>query len=97
MKAQRDPERAEYSHLAAACPLIGKQVLEIGCGAGWLTWQYAALPRHLVGIDPDAASPRQACSARPASAPEVSFLRSVGEALPFPPRVFDVVLFASSF
>jgi ubiquinone/menaquinone biosynthesis C-methylase UbiE len=97
MKAQRDPEGAELRHLEAACALDGKDVLEIGCGAGWLTWQYAALPRHVVGIDPDAASPGQARSARPASAPQVSFLRAMGEALPFPSRVFDVVLFASSF
>jgi ubiquinone/menaquinone biosynthesis C-methylase UbiE len=60
MKAIRDPEGAELRHLEAACPLDGKDVLEIGCGAGWLTWQYAALPRHVVGIDPDADSLAQA-------------------------------------
>jgi len=97
MKALNDPEGAELSHLVAACSLPGRHILEIGCGNGKLTWQYAGLPRQVVGIDPDASVLRQATVNRQASSSNVSFLRAVGEALPFPPRVFDVVLFASSF
>ena len=97
MKAVRDPQGAEASALAAVWPLPGRHVLEIGCGSGQLTWQYAGLPRRVVGIDPDAVGLRQAKVDRPASVANVFMLQAVAEALPFLPRVFDVVLFSSSF
>jgi ubiquinone/menaquinone biosynthesis C-methylase UbiE len=97
MKALRDPERAQVRALVAACPLADKRILEIGCGSGQLTWQYAGIPRQVVGIDPEAAALDQAKIDRPASISNVSLLRAVCEALPFPSHVFDVALFASSF
>lgn len=96
MKALRDPECAELNHLIAACQLPGMHILEIGCGNGILTWQYAGLPWKVVGIDPDASRLLQAKADRPASLSNVSFSRAVGEALPFSSRIFDVALFASS-
>jgi ubiquinone/menaquinone biosynthesis C-methylase UbiE len=60
MKAIAYPEGAELSHLVAACPLDGRSVLEVGCGPGTLTWQYAGLPRRVVALDPDASVLRQA-------------------------------------
>jgi 2-polyprenyl-3-methyl-5-hydroxy-6-metoxy-1,4-benzoquinol methylase len=33
--------------------LIGKRVLEIGCGDGRLTWRYASQAAQVVAIDPD--------------------------------------------
>jgi 2-polyprenyl-3-methyl-5-hydroxy-6-metoxy-1,4-benzoquinol methylase len=63
MKAVRDPEGVEASTLLAACPLAGRQLLEIGCGKGTLTWQVASLPRQVVGIDQDAAALGQAFAA----------------------------------
>ena len=97
MKAVRDPQGAEARALVAALALLGRRVLEIGCGSGQLTWQYAGLPRRVVGIDPDAAGLRQAKIDRPSPVENVFMLQGVAEALPFPPRVFDVVLFSSSF
>jgi 2-polyprenyl-3-methyl-5-hydroxy-6-metoxy-1,4-benzoquinol methylase len=97
VEALRDPEGAEVSHLMAACPLPGKRILEIGCGRGKLTWQYAGLPEQIVGIDTDASVLRQAKDDRPASIANVTILQAVGEALPFVPQTFDIVLFASSF
>jgi 2-polyprenyl-6-hydroxyphenyl methylase/3-demethylubiquinone-9 3-methyltransferase len=97
MRPLRDPEGAELSHLAAACQLSGKAILEIGSGAGRLTWQYAALPRRVAGIDPAASELRQAQrSAQQAPAPHVSFIQAMGEGLPFRSQAFDVALFASS-
>jgi len=96
MNPRRDPEGAELSHLAAACQPAGRDLLEIGCGAGTLTWQYAGLPRKVVGIDPAAAPLRQAKGAGPAPLPHVAFIQAKGEALPFPAHTFDIVLFASS-
>ncbi len=97
MKAVRDPEGAEVSHLTAAWPLAGRLVLEIGCGSGQLTWQYAGLPWRVIGLDLDACSLRQAKIDRPAAISNVFLLQAVAEALPFTPRVFDVVMFTSSF
>jgi ubiquinone/menaquinone biosynthesis C-methylase UbiE len=97
MKAIADPEGAELSHLVAACPLDGRSVLEVGCGPGTLTWQYAGLPRRVVALDPDASVLRQAEIDRPAASSNVTFLQAVGEALPTPSRTFDTVLFSSSF
>jgi ubiquinone/menaquinone biosynthesis C-methylase UbiE len=96
MKALRDPERAELNHLIAACQLPGKQFLEIGCGNGVFTWQYAGLPWQVVGIDPEASEILQAKNDRPASLSNVSLVRAAGEALPFPSEFFDEALFASS-
>ncbi len=96
MKALPDPEGAELSHLMAACQPSAKAILEIGCGAGKLTWQYAGLPRQVAGIDPAISTLRQAQLAGPASPVQVSFLLAMGEALPFRSQVFDVALFASS-
>ncbi len=96
MLASSDPEGAELSHLVAACQPSAKAILEIGSGAGKLTWQYAGLPRRLAGIDPAMSTLRQAQRATPASPPPVSFLQAMGEALPFRSQTFDVALFASS-
>ncbi len=96
MRPQRDPEGAELSHLVAACQPSAKAILEIGSGAGKLTWQYAALPRQVVGIDPVASELRLAQGTAPAAARHVSFIQAVGENLPFRPQAFDVALFASS-
>ena len=96
MKALRDPEHVEFNHLIAACHLPGKNILEIGCGTGVLTRQYAGLAWHAVGIDPAAADIVQANKDAHATLSNSSFVRAKGEALPFPPGSFEVVLFASS-
>lgn len=96
MRPLRDPEGAELSHLVAACQPSGKAILEIGCGAGKLTWQYAALPRRVAGIDPAASELRLAQGAAPVPAPHAAFIQAMGEALPFRSQAFDVALFASS-
>jgi ubiquinone/menaquinone biosynthesis C-methylase UbiE len=92
----RDPEKAELKHLADACQLSGKSILEIGCGNGVLTWQYAQFPRMVIGIDPKAEALQEASRARPASRPEAFFIQAMGETLPFPAQTFDLVIFASS-
>ncbi len=97
MKALRDPEGAQLSALVAACALDGKRTLEIGCGSGQLTWQYAGLPRQVVGIDQEPSVLREAAAGRPDSISNVSLLQARAQALPLPSRFFDVVLFASSF
>lgn len=94
MKTLRDPEGAEISHLLQACPLTGKEILEIGCGDGKFIRQYMDLPNRLVGIDP--ALPDLIIAKVNQAGTKISFLQSVGENLPFPPGVFNIVIFASS-
>ncbi len=96
MKAIRDPERSELNHLMVACPLAGKRVLEIGCGNGVLTWQYAGLCWQAVGIDPKAEDLDKTKADKPASLTNVSFARAKGETLPFRSGAFDLALLASS-
>ena len=94
MKALRDPEGAEFSHLVKACELAGKVILEIGCGDGKFTRQYAGIPRKIIGIDPEISDLHGAKENKGGS--NLFFTQSIGENLPFPSQVFDIVIFASS-
>ena len=94
MRPLRDPERAELNHLVNACPLTGKTILEVGCGDGIFTFQYAGMAEKVVGIDPEIADLRLALSDKRKD--NSQFLQSVGERLPFPSEAFDLVIFGSS-
>lgn len=96
MKALRDPEGAELSHLVDVCELTGKNVLEIGCGDGKFIRQYAEIPGKLIGIDPDFSDLWTARQNQNTGRYPTHFIRAVGERLPFPPGSFDIVIFASS-
>ena len=96
MKPVVDPEGVEVSHLLSACQLEGKKILEIGCGHGSLTHQYADLPSLIVGIDPVYTELILARDDQPASTGNVAFLSAKGEGIPLPAQFFDIVLFASS-
>ena len=96
MKPVTDPEGVEVSHFISACQPDGKNVLEIGCGHGTLTFQYAKLPGLVVGIDPTESELKLANNNDFASEVNVGFVVAKGEALPFPAHFFDIVVFASS-
>jgi ubiquinone/menaquinone biosynthesis C-methylase UbiE len=97
MKPVRDPERAELKHLIETCPLSGKVVLEIGCGDGTFSRQYANETGWVVGIDPLSSEVELAMNkVRIANSRKMSFLLAEGESLPFHAYSFDVVIFASS-
>jgi ubiquinone/menaquinone biosynthesis C-methylase UbiE len=94
VKPIRDPEGAELKHLVDACDMSGKQVLEIGCGDGTFTRQYAHLASGVIGIDP-LISEVQIARGKARSASK-NFAAGKGEELPFPSQVFDIAIFASS-
>jgi ubiquinone/menaquinone biosynthesis C-methylase UbiE len=94
MKPIRDPERAELNHLLAACPLEHQTVLEIGCGDGTFTRQYARMTDKVLGIDP--AMIDLVVAKKKNRLKKASFIQGEAECLPFPSGVFDLVLFASS-
>jgi 2-polyprenyl-3-methyl-5-hydroxy-6-metoxy-1,4-benzoquinol methylase len=68
MPYQSDPEGAEIQALLDfAGSLDGKRVLEIGAGAGRLTWRYAAQAAHVTAIDPNPARIKMALENLPAA------------------------------
>ncbi len=60
MAVRSDPENNEIRALLSLVDLIGKHVLEIGCGDGRLTWHYADLAAHVTAIDPFAEAIKRA-------------------------------------
>ena len=61
-----DPERNEINALLDFVgDLAGKRVLEIGAGAGRLTWRYASLAGEVIGIDPKPERVAAACDEMP--------------------------------
>lgn len=77
--------------------LRGRRVLEIGCGDGRLTRQYAALASSVVAIEPDSA---RIAAARRAAAAEgvdnVSFRVGAAERVRLGGDPFDIALFSWS-
>ncbi|MBI3361378.1 MAG: class I SAM-dependent methyltransferase [Chloroflexi bacterium] len=97
MSVQRDPEGIETAYLHEFGALAGARVLEIGCGAGRLTWRYAAAARRVTGIEPDIERVRLASRECPAGLrPIVTFALARSEALPFPRETFDRAILAWS-
>ena len=98
MPFQTDPERNETKYLHNFAEFADKRVLEIGCGEGRLTWQYAKKPLFTVGIDLDADALRVATIDRPSDLNnKVLFSQAESEHLPFRKETFDIALLAWSF
>lgn len=98
MSVQKDPEHNETKYLHQFVDFAGKRVLEIGCGEGRLTWQYARKAQSTVGIDLDADALRVATIDRPSDLEEnVHFARAQSEQLPFSKETFDIAVLAWSF
>jgi 2-polyprenyl-3-methyl-5-hydroxy-6-metoxy-1,4-benzoquinol methylase len=52
MTVRIDPEGHETDALFDLVELEGREVLEIGCGDGRLTWRYADRAAHVTAIEP---------------------------------------------
>lgn len=91
-----DPEGAEPAALFDIVDLRDKNVLEIGCGDGRLTWRYAAQAGHVTAIDSDRSEIEAAMKERPANLKyAVEFI--LGNILELEiKRKFDVILFSWS-
>ena len=77
--------------------LRNKRVLEIGCGDGRLTFQYAPRASSVVAIDPDRPSIDEALfQQRESGASNIDFRLGSIERLPKPGAPFDVALFSWS-
>jgi ubiquinone/menaquinone biosynthesis C-methylase UbiE len=97
MTLQKDPERTETKYLREFANFTGKRVLEIGCGEGRLTWQYARAASRVAAIDPDKDSLRVATIERPSDLQaKVAFARADSIHLPFAKERFDLAVLAWS-
>jgi ubiquinone/menaquinone biosynthesis C-methylase UbiE len=97
MTLQRDPERNESKNLHGFVDFTEKRVLEIGCGEGRMTWQYAKAAQTTIGVDPDKDALRVATADQPYDlADKALFACAASEYLPFSKETFDIALLAWS-
>ncbi len=79
--------------LEALAPLSGKQILDIGCGAGTLARSLSNQGACVSGVDPNSETLEAARQA----APMGTFRPASAEALPFVDHSFDSAIFLNSF
>ena len=97
MTLQQDPEQNEPKYLRRFIDIADKRVLEVGCGEGRLTWQYAAKATRVTGIDVDRNALRVAAYDRPDGLEsKVHFAETEAEYLPFRKETFDIALLSWS-
>ena len=77
----------------------GKDVLEIGCGAGGFTLEHLKQAHSILGIDPDAESIEtlKAEWSKFQLSTQVDFRQGDAIDFPLPAEAFDVAVFAKSF
>ena len=74
-----------------------RRILELGCGDGRLTFQYARLAASVVAVEPDEALVALACRiARTEGVNNVSFRVGSAERLPVRGVPFDIAVFSWS-
>lgn len=92
-----DPEGVELRTLRALAPVDGLHVLELGCGDGRLTRQYAGAAASVFAVDPDAERIAEARRALPPELEARVFFVVSGAADAKPRRRrFDLALFSWS-
>jgi 2-polyprenyl-6-hydroxyphenyl methylase / 3-demethylubiquinone-9 3-methyltransferase len=87
--------RFEYMRRALteqlAFDLLGLEVLDVGCGGGLLSEQFAALGVRVTGVDPSAESLETARAHARESGFDIEYVQGVAEQLPFADQTFDAV------
>jgi 2-polyprenyl-3-methyl-5-hydroxy-6-metoxy-1,4-benzoquinol methylase len=99
MTITADPNATETTVLHELMDFTGSRVLEIGCGDGRVTSQYAAQAASVIAIDPNQEAIARAIKQRAAELSErVEFRVSGIEDFAVAPGVpgFDVVIFTRS-
>lgn len=97
MSLQKDPDRNESKYLHKFADFANQRVLEVGCGEGRMTWQYARGTQTTIGIDPDPDALRIASVDRTHDLEtKVRFACAASEYLPFSKETFDIAILAWS-
>jgi 2-polyprenyl-3-methyl-5-hydroxy-6-metoxy-1,4-benzoquinol methylase len=97
MTVARDPEHAETRMIHKLVDFAGKDVLEIGCGEGRLTWRYADQARSVLALDPDAEAIGQAHAQMPEPLrSRVTFQVADVTTADLPADAFDVLMLSWS-
>ena len=97
MTLRADPERLEILALDAMLPdLVGRRVLEVGCGDGRLTRRYAYRAGSILAIDPDPARIAALEGDSPGANVTARAAGFLDHDLNLPDRSFDAILFSWS-
>ena len=92
-----DPEGRELEALGRLVTLVGKDVLDVGCGDGRSTRRLARTAASVLGVDPDPEAIAQAReAANDAAAGSCAYLTADVAALDLTPASYDVVVFSRS-
>ena len=97
MSVLLDPAQTETRVLHDLIDFAGKDVLEIGCGDGRMTWRFADSARSVLALDPEAQSIAEAQGVATAqSRSNVRFQVGDITTAKLPPVTFDVAVFSWS-
>ena len=97
MSLQQDTDQQESKLLHQFADFSNQSILEVGCGDGRLTWQYAKAARSIVGIDVDFDSLRLARADTASDLRDrAHFLCAESEHIPFAKEKFDLAVLAWS-
>jgi 2-polyprenyl-3-methyl-5-hydroxy-6-metoxy-1,4-benzoquinol methylase len=66
MSVSLDPEEAETRTIHSLIDFTDRDVLDVGCGDGRLTWRFAPATHSVLGIDPSAEAIATAKASTPA-------------------------------
>jgi SAM-dependent methyltransferase len=89
-----DPTNQYIATITSHVDLGGKEVLEIGCGAGRITRDLAKHAKRVVATDPDTAALEKARSGFPAE--NVAFMQAPAGVPDLPEGSFDLVIYTLS-
>lgn len=97
MTQQSDVEGNEKKRLHEFADFSHQRVIEIGCGEGRLTWQYAPASSLTIGLDTDPDALRVASIDSPHDRKHrIHFVQTEAEHLPFSKETFDIAILAWS-
>jgi ubiquinone/menaquinone biosynthesis C-methylase UbiE len=97
MTFQKDTEKHEIKALHRLVDFEDRRVLEVGCGEGRLTWEYAGAAKQVLGVDPDPDAVRVANYDRPDELRKTTIFTCASSLkLPFPNETFDIALLSWS-